>query len=169
MSSSFFLRLPPPKSPSSALAEMALTDRSFLLDRNLTIVKEGLVAARRFFTETHPESFVWIPPRAGPVAFPQLRVGAGCGAGEGRRVGGAAEGEGAMGGGDEGVAGGGMGGGAERYCRYLDEKARLMVLPSTVFKHGDASLRVSFGRRNTAALFDVWGEAHPGYAKWSEE
>ena len=144
---------------------MALTDRSFLLDRNLTIVKEGLVAARRFFTETHPESFVWIPPRAGPVAFPQLRVGVGVGAG----VGGAGEGEGATGGGDEGVVGGGMGGGAERYCRYLDERARLMVLPSTVFAHGDASLRVSFGRRNTAALFDVWGEAHPEYAKWSEE
>ncbi len=57
--------------PAEILATIALRARDALIARSLEIVRGNLAEAERFFGR-HPEVFQWLPPRAGPVAFPAL-------------------------------------------------------------------------------------------------
>ena len=93
------------------------------------IVRDGLAAAGDFFTRKHPDKFSWRRPIAGSIAFPALKPRAW-----------------------ERLSPSVMPGGAERFCAHLQEHAGLMLMPSTVFAHGDGHVRVSHGRRNTAEL-----------------
>lgn len=57
--------------PSQFLAKLALRQRDKLLTRNRAIAMENLDTLHTFFRKwTHV--FRWIPPRAGPVAFPKI-------------------------------------------------------------------------------------------------
>lgn len=60
--------------PSEILAIIALRSREKIIERNLAIVKENLALAERFFAADR-ESFGWVPPRGGSVAFPLWRGG----------------------------------------------------------------------------------------------
>ena len=57
--------------PSEFLAELALRYRQAILRRNLGLIAGNLQVLDEFFAR-HPERFVWLRPRAGPVAFPRL-------------------------------------------------------------------------------------------------
>lgn len=59
--------------PSELLAELALRHRAALVQRNLGIVKDNLSLLNAFFVR-HSELFNWSPPKAGPTAFPSLRL-----------------------------------------------------------------------------------------------
>ncbi|MBM4458062.1 MAG: aminotransferase class I/II-fold pyridoxal phosphate-dependent enzyme [Chloroflexi bacterium] len=58
--------------PSEILGIMALRSRQPIINRNLAIIRANLALANRFFA-AHPDLFRWLPPRAGSIAFPQLR------------------------------------------------------------------------------------------------
>ena len=45
---------------------------------------------------------------------------------------------------------------AEAYATALRKRARLMLVPSTLFSFGDERLRVTYGRAHTAALLERW-------------
>jgi aspartate/methionine/tyrosine aminotransferase len=62
--------------PSEFLAELALRHKNEILARNLDLVRSNLRILDRFFAE-HERLFDWIPPRAGPIAFPSMRAEAG--------------------------------------------------------------------------------------------
>ena len=62
--------------PSEFLAELALRHKNEILARNLDLVRSNLQILDRFFAE-HDALFDWVPPRAGPIAFPSLRAEAG--------------------------------------------------------------------------------------------
>ena len=56
--------------PSEVLAIIALRAKETLLARNRQIVLDDLAAANHLLT-TWPDVMRWLPPQAGPVAFPQ--------------------------------------------------------------------------------------------------
>jgi aspartate/methionine/tyrosine aminotransferase len=56
--------------PSEALGLMAVRASAALLRRNLDLVRSNLLAAETFFRR-HAGLFEWLPPAAGPVAFPR--------------------------------------------------------------------------------------------------
>jgi aspartate/methionine/tyrosine aminotransferase len=58
--------------PSEILGIMALRAKERILARNLDIIRANLVAAEQFCA-AQADLFTWLPPRAGSVAFPQLR------------------------------------------------------------------------------------------------
>jgi aspartate/methionine/tyrosine aminotransferase len=58
--------------PSEFLAELALRHKNEVLARNLDLVRSNLALLDRFFAE-YETLFDWVPPRAGPIAFPSLR------------------------------------------------------------------------------------------------
>ncbi len=58
--------------PSEFLANLALRHKERLLQRNKAIIKQNLSVAGPFFAD-YAALFNWIPPQAGPVAFPALR------------------------------------------------------------------------------------------------
>lgn len=58
--------------PSEILGLIAVTARDEILARNLRIVQDNLALAGAFFAR-FADRFCWLPPRAGSVAFPQLR------------------------------------------------------------------------------------------------
>jgi aspartate/methionine/tyrosine aminotransferase len=60
--------------PSEFLAEVALRHRSDIVERNLGIIRRNLPVLDRFF-ETHAETFSWVRPSAGSIAFPRLLRG----------------------------------------------------------------------------------------------
>jgi aspartate/methionine/tyrosine aminotransferase len=60
--------------PSEFLAEVALRNRSKLVERNLGIIKANLAVMDDFFVR-HQHLFKWIRPRAGSMAFPRLLKG----------------------------------------------------------------------------------------------
>jgi len=60
--------------PSEFLSLLALKNKDRLLKRNLGIVKSNLTLANSFFNN-YSKLFSWIPPKAGPIAFPGLRQG----------------------------------------------------------------------------------------------
>lgn len=60
--------------PGEILALIALRARDLILQRNLTIIRDNLAVLDSFFAR-HAELFEWIPPQAGPIAFPALRHG----------------------------------------------------------------------------------------------
>lgn len=65
--------------PSELLAELALRHRDAVLERNRGIVRENL-ALLEDFLERRGDLFEWVPPAAGPVAYPALRAGQGANA-----------------------------------------------------------------------------------------
>lgn len=60
--------------PSEVLAEIALRNRSSILERNVGIMKKNLRLLEDFFLR-HQDLFLWCPPSAGPIAFPRLLQG----------------------------------------------------------------------------------------------
>lgn len=60
--------------PSEWLATLALRHRQSLVDRNLEIICSNLTLLDAFF-EDHAGTFSWMRPKAGAIAFPQLREG----------------------------------------------------------------------------------------------
>jgi aspartate/methionine/tyrosine aminotransferase len=60
--------------PSEFLAEVAMRNRAKLAERNLGIIKDNLAVMDDFFTR-HADSFAWIRPQAGSMAFPRLLKG----------------------------------------------------------------------------------------------
>ncbi|NOT07022.1 MAG: aminotransferase class I/II-fold pyridoxal phosphate-dependent enzyme [Gemmatimonadales bacterium] len=56
--------------PSEILALIALRARETIVERNLGIIRENLAVAERYFG-ARTERFEWLPPMAGPVAFPR--------------------------------------------------------------------------------------------------
>lgn len=57
--------------PSEFIAELALRHREELVKRNMGIISSNLAVLDEFF-QRHPEKFVWLQPKAGPIAFPRL-------------------------------------------------------------------------------------------------
>jgi aspartate/methionine/tyrosine aminotransferase len=57
--------------PSEYLAMLALKSREQILTRNRTIIQENLKILNDFFA-AFSDSFKWITPKAGPIAFPEL-------------------------------------------------------------------------------------------------
>ena len=55
--------------PSEFLATVALRHKDPIVKRNLRIIKENLSELNAFFNR-HTDRFQWLPPRAGPIAFP---------------------------------------------------------------------------------------------------
>ncbi len=60
--------------PAEILGLMALRRAGQIVARNLAIIRENLALAEQFFAD-HRDRFCWLPPQAGPVAFPQLITG----------------------------------------------------------------------------------------------
>jgi aspartate/methionine/tyrosine aminotransferase len=63
--------------PSEFLAALALRQRRRILERNLEIIGANLDRLNGFMAG-HERFFAWLPPKAGPVAFPAVRFAAGC-------------------------------------------------------------------------------------------
>jgi aspartate/methionine/tyrosine aminotransferase len=59
--------------PSEFLATIALRHRDKLVQRNLSIVRRNLPLLNAFFAR-HAELFDWLPPEAGPIGFPRLKL-----------------------------------------------------------------------------------------------
>lgn len=59
--------------PSELLATLALRHRDKVAARNLSIIRENLGLVSEFF-DRHGDIFDWVPPRAGPIAFPRLKL-----------------------------------------------------------------------------------------------
>lgn len=57
--------------PSEFLAELALRQRQKLLSRNLGIINHNLELLDDFFSRSQ-DRFLWLEPKAGPIAFPRL-------------------------------------------------------------------------------------------------
>jgi aspartate/methionine/tyrosine aminotransferase len=57
--------------PSEVLGIAALRSRARIVARNLAIIRANLALAEQFFA-AHNDTFRWLPPRAGSIAFPQL-------------------------------------------------------------------------------------------------
>jgi aspartate/methionine/tyrosine aminotransferase len=60
--------------PSQFLATIALANAEWILERNRSILRSNLATLEAFMCE-HRDTLDWIPPVAGPVAFPHLRLG----------------------------------------------------------------------------------------------
>lgn len=58
--------------PSEILALMGLRARQAIVTRNLEIIQQNIALARDF-CDRHEDRFVWLPPQAGSVAFPEWR------------------------------------------------------------------------------------------------
>ena len=56
--------------PSEILGMIALQSKENILRRNLDIIRENTTFAAEFF-ERRNKNFLWVPPRAGSVAFPR--------------------------------------------------------------------------------------------------
>ncbi len=59
--------------PAEILSVIALRAGDQLIERSREIIVRNLALAESFFTE-HNGAFDWTPPRAGPMAFPRLRL-----------------------------------------------------------------------------------------------
>ncbi len=60
--------------PSEFLANLALRNRSAILERNRGLIKDNLQLLEQFFTR-HQDRFEWLRPGGGPIAFPAFRGG----------------------------------------------------------------------------------------------
>lgn len=132
--------------------------------RNLDILREGVAAAEEFFVVKHGDKFRWRPPVAGSVAFPALRphVWEALQSSDSLSFLSSSDSSDSLSNSSSPLSSSL----AELFCDHLQERADLMLMPSTVFAHAhgdgsvlgdgttktDARCRVSFGRRNTAAL-----------------
>jgi aspartate/methionine/tyrosine aminotransferase len=59
--------------PSELIATIALRHRAQLIRRNLQIIHENLSFLNNFFIK-YEDIFYWAMPKAGPIAFPSLRL-----------------------------------------------------------------------------------------------
>jgi aspartate/methionine/tyrosine aminotransferase len=59
--------------PSEFLATLALRHSKKLIQRNREIIINNLHLLNRFFF-TYRHLFDWVPPKAGPIAFPRLKI-----------------------------------------------------------------------------------------------
>ncbi|MGE5581202.1 MAG: aminotransferase class I/II-fold pyridoxal phosphate-dependent enzyme [Bacillota bacterium] len=59
--------------PSEVLAFIALRAGELIIERNLEIIRNNIKLAGDFF-EKHRDLFGWAPPKAGSVAFPELKA-----------------------------------------------------------------------------------------------
>jgi len=57
--------------PSEYLAELALRHGEEIVERNRSIIAANLPVVSGLFAR-HPDRFSWVPPSAGPIAFPRL-------------------------------------------------------------------------------------------------
>lgn len=62
--------------PGQYIAKVALTKKDTILSNNLNTIQSNLEMLDRFFSQ-HPNNFVWIKPKAGPVAFPKININQG--------------------------------------------------------------------------------------------
>jgi aspartate/methionine/tyrosine aminotransferase len=60
--------------PSEFLAKVALKNAGAIAERNLEIIRSNLALLKDFFAR-HEDLFEWLPPSAGPIAFPRLVSG----------------------------------------------------------------------------------------------
>ncbi len=60
--------------PSEFLAALALRRREALAARSLAVIRRNLGLLEAFFAR-HGDRFAWVPPQAGPIAFPRLKGG----------------------------------------------------------------------------------------------
>lgn len=58
--------------PAEILAILALRVKEKIISRNLKIIGNNLTTASEFFAE-YSHLFDWLPPEAGPIAFPRLQ------------------------------------------------------------------------------------------------
>ncbi len=61
-----------PSAPSEILAIIAIRAKDKIINRNLKIIQSNLKLFDDFFTR-HAEYFKWLKPKAGPIAFPELK------------------------------------------------------------------------------------------------
>ena len=59
--------------PSEYLAALALRQKGAIVERNLEIAKHNLALLNSFF-DRHQAIFSWVPPKAGAIAFPGLKL-----------------------------------------------------------------------------------------------
>lgn len=59
--------------PSEYLATLALRQKETIVARNLAIARHNLALLNAFF-DRHQATFSWLPPKAGPIAFPGLKL-----------------------------------------------------------------------------------------------
>lgn len=59
--------------PSEYLATLALRQKAPIVERNLTIARHNLALLKAFF-DRHQAIFSWVPPQAGAIAFPGLKL-----------------------------------------------------------------------------------------------
>jgi aspartate/methionine/tyrosine aminotransferase len=113
--------------PSQLLALMAMRRADELVARARGLVASGEAAAAAFF-DKHAELFEYVPPQAGPIAFPALRSPRARAAD------------------------------VERYCEKLVATDSILLLPATVYGGGfDAPhLRVGLGRADCTRVFELW-------------
>lgn len=106
--------------PSEHLATVALRRRDAVLERNRGIVRENLTLLEDFL-ELRADLFEWVPPAAGPVAYPALS--------QDRRT-------------DRG---------ANAFCADVLERSGVLLLPGSLFDDCDhRHVRIGFGRRDFA-------------------
>jgi aspartate/methionine/tyrosine aminotransferase len=105
--------------PSEFLAGLALKHKTVLLNRNLDIITANLQQLAEFFN-TNEHYFKWNPPKAGPLAFPELLTAA-------NRI-----------------------ESADAFCMDLLEKTGVLLLPGSNFncKEPGHYIRFGFGRKN---------------------
>jgi len=58
--------------PSEFLSILALKHKDFIIKRNLDIINQNLELLDKFFKE-HNKLFTWVKPKAGTIAFPQIK------------------------------------------------------------------------------------------------
>ncbi|MBI9045661.1 MAG: aminotransferase class I/II-fold pyridoxal phosphate-dependent enzyme [Anaerolineaceae bacterium] len=59
--------------PSEILALIAIKNREQIVTRNKEIIHSNLAISENFFSQ-YPELFNWLPPMAGSIAFPELKM-----------------------------------------------------------------------------------------------
>eukprot|EP00967_Tisochrysis_lutea_P157324 scaffold319015_cov35-Tisochrysis_lutea.AAC.2 len=117
-----------PPAPSEALAIIALTHQDALRRRALKLIHQNLVAVGQFIQRNSDVMSLVSQPRGG--TFCLVRVHA--------------------------TQTGSVGFSATSYAAALRSRARLMLVPSSLFGLQDDSLRLTYGRSNTAALLERW-------------
>jgi len=101
--------------PSEVLALIALRARDRVLARSRGIVAANLPVLDDFFAR-RADTFSWVRPRGGSIAFPRL------------------------------VAGGRAGSSADAFAARLVEATGVLLLPSSTFGFGDSHFRIGLGR-----------------------
>lgn len=103
--------------PSELLAEVAIRHRDAIFERNRALVRQNLELLEGFMAR-RADLLEWVPPAAGPVAYPAL------------------------------VQGGGTGEGANAFCARVLERSGVLLMPGTLFDDCDhRHVRIGYGRK----------------------